>query len=404
MATNVDIINLALGSDYEDRIPKATKDNLSDVAEAIMNYEPAKNRVLTEVYNKIALTLIRSMRFTNPLEVFRGEDIRYGDTIEDLFVEIPKGYDPRSVSHDPFTKVQPSVKALYKSINSEIQYEQTITDYDFRKALRSQGGLTSLVNTIVGNMAVAGGTDDFLKIKQVIADRGLYGKIAYLGSATGTDATDAKTLLKAIKDMGSFIKFPSKLFNAMSVLNTTPVEDQVLLIQSKWLNKINIDVLTGYFNLDEGEISQRIIEVDDFNDSGIVAVLCDKKFIDYRKSLQDGGMIYNPKGTPYTNYFYNVYGLYSASMFMNAVAFVFSDPETVSVSITVTDSEGHSMAASITGSDGTVYEPTEGVFTLPADTFTVSASGYNDGYFTITNLEVSKGEALTETVILTSVS
>lgn len=394
MPSNSQIINLALGGMYEDRIPQATQDNLADVAEAILNYEPAKNAVLNEVYNKIALTLIKTMKFTNPLEVFRKEDIRFGETVEELFVELPTGYDPRTATTDPFTKQQPSVKALYKSINSEMQYEQTITDYDFRRALRAEGGLTSLVNSIVGNMAIAGGTDDYLKLKQVISDSGAYGKIVYMGAPTGTDTTDALTLLKAIKDNGSAMSFPSNRYNAKNVINTAMLEDQVLLIKNTWYNKINIDLLTGYFNLSKGEIEQRIIVVDDFNSADFVAVLCHKDFIDYRKSLQDGGMIYNPKGVPYTNHYYNVYGLYSVSLFMPAVAFSFSTAPTVAAAITASDGSSDVTDFTVTDSTGKTYSLSGGVYNLVAEMYTVSKTGYQDYTFVVTNEQVKQGQQL----------
>lgn len=398
MPNNSQIINLALGELYQDRIPQATKDNLADVAEAIMNYEPAKNAVLTEVYNKIALTIIRSMRFSNPLEIFRKEDIRYGDTVEDIFVEIPKGYDPRSVSNDPFTKMQPSVKALYKSINSEIQYEQTITDVDFRKAMRSEGGLTSLVNTIVGNMAVAGGTDDFLKLKQVMADTEVYGKVRYLGAPSGDATKDALTLLKAIKNTGSAMGFPSKAFNAMGVVNTAMLDDQVLIITAEQYNSINIDLLTGYFNLSKGEIEQRIVVVDNFNDTNISAVICHRDFLDYRKSLQDGGMIYNPKGVPYTNHFYNVYGLYSVSLFMPAVAFIFSEEPTVDTTIVAKSNTGTTLSDfTVTGNDGKTYTSP---YKLPEGTYTVAKTGYKSATFVVTRKQIKAQAAITVNVTL----
>ena len=56
--TNAELINALLGSEYSDRIPVATQTNLTDVAEKILAYAPAKNSLLQALYNKIALTII----------------------------------------------------------------------------------------------------------------------------------------------------------------------------------------------------------------------------------------------------------------------------------------------------------------------------------------------------------
>ena len=114
--TNAELINALLGSEYSDRIPVATQTNLTDVAEKILAYTPAKNSLLQALYNKIALTIIDSMEFSNPFDRFRRADINYGDTLEDIFVDIPKGYEYNAKDENPFAQVQPDVKALYHTL------------------------------------------------------------------------------------------------------------------------------------------------------------------------------------------------------------------------------------------------------------------------------------------------
>lgn len=326
--TNAEILALALGDDYGDRIPTATQNNLGDVAQAIMNYAPAKNAVLTALYNKIALTIINSMEFTNPFSRFRRSKINYGDTIEDIFVDIPEGYEYDRTNENPFGQVVPDVKALYETINKQLQYKTTIWDAEFRKALQQPYGLDTLVTRIVTALRTAAEYDDYLIGKQILANSGVYGATIYMGAETGVPSTDGKTLLEAIKAAGSAMKFPSKNYNQQGVLNSTPMERQVLIIRAGLKNQIDLDVLAGLYNLDKADITQSIIEVDDFNaDSTLAAALVDEKFLNIYPALEDGGLIYNPQALA-TNHFWNSWSVNTASLFQNAVAFRFeAEPE-----------------------------------------------------------------------------
>ena len=324
--TNAELINALLGSEYSDRIPVATQTNLTDVAEKILAYAPAKNSLLQALYNKIALTIIDSMEFSNPFDRFRRADINYGDTLEDIFVDIPKGYEYNAKDENPFTQVQPDVKALYHTINKQLQYEQTIHDAEFRRALRSPYGLDSLVTRIVNTLRVASNYDDFLIGKQILSNDDVYGKIVYLGARTDNKANDGKKLLEAIKTAGSGMKFPSREFNQQKVMDNTPMNRQVLFITANDKNTIDLDVLAGLYNLDKADITQQIIELDNFNTEGntIACALVDERFLNFHYALQDGGLIYNPKALA-TNHFWNSWSINTASLFKNAVLFKFEE-------------------------------------------------------------------------------
>lgn len=323
MVQNAKILAMALGDDYSDRIPSVTQSNLADVATAIMTYQPAKNAVLDALYNKIALTLINSMEFTNPFSRFRRSEINYGDTIEDIFVDIPEGYEYDNANTDPFGQTVPTVKALYSTINKQMQYKQTIHDAEFRKALRQPYGLDTLVTRIVNTLRTAAEYDDYLIGKQLLAQDGVYGEVVKIGVETGVASTDAKTLLDNIKQYGSALKFPSSNYNKAGIKNVTPMKRQVLVIRASLKNQIDLDVLAGLYNLSKADITQSIIEVDDFNgDSTMAAALIDERFINIYPALQDGGLIYNPQGL-YTNHFWNTWSVNTVSLFQNAICFKF---------------------------------------------------------------------------------
>lgn len=400
MATNIEILNHMSGQLYQERIPQATKQNLADIADVILSYTPLKNEVLTEVINKIAFTVIRTAEYESIFSKFRGEDILYGDTIEEIQITIPEGYDPRTVSPDPFTKVQPTVKACYHTINAEQQYMQTVTDVEFRKAVKSPNGLDSLINGIISSMTDAMMLDDDLKCLEVLSNTGVYGQIVYMGAKTGDDAKDSKTLLKAIKQTGSAMKYASNKWNFLRILKQLPMSRQILIITSEWKDKIDLDYLAGVYNLNKVEIAQRIVEVDQFiGIENAAACLIDERALMYHKALQDGGMIYNPKGVPYTNHFLNSWGVFSFSLFANSALFVFADA--TKTTLTVQSGSTPVQNYVVKDKDNRIVDIEQNVAYLSAGTYTVYAEGYKSNTFTISATEAA-APTTAKTVSLTA--
>lgn len=394
--TNAELINAIMqGASYSDRIPQATQTNLSDVADAILTYQPAKNDVLTALYNKIALTIINSMEFENPFARFRRADINYGDTLEDIFVDLPEGYEYNATDTNPFAQTTPDVKALYHTINKQLQYEQTIWDAEFRRALRSPYGLDSLVTRIVNTLNVASRVDDFLIAKEVLSQESSMGKVVYLGAETGVAATDGKTLLDAIKNASAGMKFPSRQFNQQGVMNDTPMDRQVLVINSKYKNIVDLDVLAGVYNLDKVDFKTQIIEIDGFAEDDIVAVLMDEKFLNFHYALQDGGLIYNPKALA-TNHFWNSWSINTVSLFQNAVMFRFHDL----IKLTITaGTHGSVTPTTLDVPKGSIPDVDGNEITIGKHTITATAdSGYKFGSWS----GVTDGTAINSNTTITA--
>ena len=400
--SNIEILSNINSQIYQERIPSSTQTNLEDIANTIMNYAPLKNEVLTEVINKIAFSIIRGIDYEGIFSRFRGEDIVYGDTIEEIQITMPSGYDPRTVSTDPFAKVQPSVKACYHTINSEMQYCQTVTDADFRRAVRSANGLDTLINNIIASMTSAMMLDDDLKCIEVLSNRGVYGQIVYMGAETGNSETDAKTLVTAIKNVGSAMKHASNEWNFLRILRQLPLNRQILIIRSDWKDKIDLDYLSGVYNLNKVEIAQRIVEIESFIGlDNAVACLIDERALMFHKALQDGGMMYNPKGVPYTNHFLNSWGVYSFSLFLNSALFVFADAGEITLTVqSTTDTPINDYV--VKDSDNRIMTGDNGSFTLSEGTYTVYADGYQSNTFTVSASDASSETPVAKTVSLTA--
>lgn len=302
-------------------------------------FTPAKNQVLEAIINKIVYQTVDGFGWTNPLKKFDGRPINFGETIENVFVEVPKGYTFDKDATDPFTKFVTSVKVLYASINYERQYGATIEDALFRRAVLSEYGLNDLIAEILRQLTTSKNIEEYLATIGMLNNPELYGNsTGAVGSKEFeklnvyglTEAETAKKITEKIKDIVTSFKQPSKNHNALGVLNASKPSQITILIKRVIKNTIDLDFLTGVFNLDKVGLDTRIIEVEDFrqidadgNTDGedIAFAIIDDRCWDNHVALEDGGLIYNPKGK-YTNHFMNLWKIISFKYFYNAEAVV----------------------------------------------------------------------------------
>lgn len=302
------------------------------------------NEFLSALYNKVVYSRVFRMDFTNPFKKYDGFPIKYGDTIENIFVEIPKGYKYNKNAENPFARVNPVVKALYASINYEMQYKNTIYDSLLRRACLSEYGFMNLIDTILGQLQKAVEIDEYFATIYSIARADNFADgIEELEKGANDTETGAIVTKKIVNTVSKF-KLPMTANNKAHVLNATPANRIVIVMKYDLKNLIDLDYLTGLFNLSKVGNIPEIIEVDTFQvgkpgedeqeqpitelvGDDIDFVIIDTEALDMHTALQDGGMIYNPEGK-YTNHFYNLWKLINFKTFNNARAFKLVDAET----------------------------------------------------------------------------
>ena len=299
------------------------------------SFSATANQFLQALVNKILYQSVESMDFTNPFKKFDGRPINFGDSIENIFVELPKGYAFDKDATDPFTKVVPSVKTLYASINYEMQYALTIQDSLLRRAAISEYGFMNLIDSLLASLTKSMDFDEYKATLNMLDNEDLYANGIEELTKTGDATQDAKMMTDTIINAVSAFKIPMTANNKMGVTNASRPENCLLVIKYGLLNQINLDYLTGVFNLSKVDLIKNIIEVDGFqvakpgateaDDPELVGedidfVLIDTKAFDNHVALQDGGFIYNPKGK-YTNHFVNLWKIISFKYFHNARAF-----------------------------------------------------------------------------------
>ena len=298
------------------------------------------NEFLTALYNKVIYSRVFAMDFENPFRKYEGYPIEFGDTIENIFVEVPKGYKYDKDATDPFGRVNPVVRAYYASINVQLQYETTVYDVQLRQACLNQFGFMNIIDNILAALAKAVNIDEYFQTLTLLNNEDLYvGGFEEIEKGADDTQTAAAVCEKIVDTVSSF-QHPMTSNNKAGVLQVSSPNNLIVIMKYGLKNKINMKYLTGLFNLNKVGDMPTIITCDGFQvaqDDGheglelvgedIDFIVMDTGAFDMHTALRDGGMIYNPKGL-YTNHFYNLWKIMSIKLFYNMRAFKLVDPVT----------------------------------------------------------------------------
>lgn len=364
--SSVDVLNAIRNSastNYQDYVPIATPnaETIREIGNVIMDYPNLQNEFLNALINRIGRVIITSRMYQNPWKMFKKGLLDYGETIEEVFVNIakPYQYDIEDSENTVFKRTIPDIKSAFHVLNYQEFYPVTIQDKDLRKAFLSWDGITDLIGRIVDSMYSAANLDEFLVMKYLLARNILKGQIATKDVPEAT-ASNMKDIVSTIKGVSNQMEFMSTNWNLAKVHNYSTKDKQYIIVNSQFDAAMDVEVLAAAFNMDKAEFMGHKVLVDSFgtldekrlkmlfkDDPNYVALTtAEKQALDVIPAvLVDGDWFmiydnlynfteqYNAKGM-YWNYFYHVWKTFSSSPFANACVFVPGMPSITSVTVT----------------------------------------------------------------------
>ena len=68
-------------------VPSATEDNIASIRDILFNdaYQPMLNEFVTNLINRIGLTMIKNKSFSNPLSIFKKGAVPLGTDIQEIY-------------------------------------------------------------------------------------------------------------------------------------------------------------------------------------------------------------------------------------------------------------------------------------------------------------------------------
>lgn len=381
-----DILNVIRANatyDYQSRVPVATQNNIKEVGQAISNFTATQNEFLNALINRIARVIITSKMYKNPLRRFKKGLLEYGETVEEVFVNIAKAheFDPVTAETQVFKREIPDVLSAFHKMNVQNFYKVTISQEQLRQAFLSYQGVSDLISRIVESLYSGSEFDEFLMMKQLIVERANAGDF-YAINIPIPDAANAKSIVSTIKGISNALEFMSNKYNPMGVATFTKKPDQILLVDAKFDAIIDVEVLASAFNMDKAEFMGQRVLVDDFGElTGVVAALVDADFFMVFDNMISFTENYNGEGL-YWNYFLHVWKTMSVSPFANAILFTTDEIEVDSITVSPATADilpGQSMTFTANvvatgGADKTVAWSVAGS-TSPTNATTITSDG-----------------------------
>jgi hypothetical protein len=322
MSYTVDLLNSirnGASTEYQTRVPLATRDNIAAVGFAVTTYEPTLNEFTNALVNKIAKTVVSSKMASNRLAKFKKGDLPYGKTIEELFVSMAKseGWDPTGAN--PLGRRLPDIKSIYHTENRKDVYPVTLQEDEVKGAFTSEAGVQALSEKIIESMYSGSEYDEFVIMKQLIAE--YEANFFDYGVTAITDEASARSFVKTVRKAVADLSFTSSTYNKGGVKTQSLPQDQVLIVHKDVISHVDVDVLAKAFNLGKTDFEPSIVVVDDFGDMlNTYGVLIDKDWFMVYDTLKKVATQPNAQGL-FTNYFYHVRQVMSTSLFKNAVRF-----------------------------------------------------------------------------------
>lgn len=309
--------------DYQRAIPSAVNENLEEIADAVMSSVQLQNDYVAALVNRISATRFTSRMFQNPYQKFIKGTNRFGDTIEEIYVNMANAheYNPSIAENEVYKREIPDINAVFHRRNSKIFYKNTIQYDALYASFLSDNGMRSLIGRIVDAMYGAANRDIFYCTKKLM---NAYSPYYYKVTVPAATAANADQIVTTIKGISNMLEFPSDLYNRFGVENFTEKSRQVLILRADVAAVLDVNSLAKAFNLQYADfIAGTYVTVDTFGDGldNMLGLLVDDEFFQIYTNLEKFTENYNGQGL-YWQYFLHRWMTYSVSPFSNAIAFV----------------------------------------------------------------------------------
>lgn len=377
-ASAADVVNSIrseVGGTFADQVPAAINEGqvLSDgtvatremalgtlrqIGDVITTFQPLANAFLSALVNRIGRVIINSKMYSNPWAGFKRGLLEYGETIEELFVNIVQAqdFDPETAENEVFKRKIPDVRSAFHTMNYQKFYKTTVSNDQLRQAFLSFEGISDLIGKITEALYTSANYDEYLVMKYMLCyamEHGAFHPVT-IAQPTATNSNSVVTTLKATSEK---LQFLSADYNQAGVYNHTPKGDQYFIMTADFSSIVDVETLARAFNIDKVTLMGHTVIIDQFTFTttetarlqellgtqytalttslfaDVPCVCVDRDFFMIFDNFQNMTEQYNGEGL-YWNYWLHQWKTFSTSPFANAVIFTDETPAVSAVAVT----------------------------------------------------------------------
>lgn len=383
-ASTVDILNVIRQNAslaYQNAVPTITQaTDIPKVGEVIYGTPAFANEFLNALVNRIALVRVQSATFNNPYATLKKGYLDYGESVEEIFVNIAKVFEfsQEKAEARELKQYKPDVKSAFHTMNWRVLYPVSVSDEELRMAFLSAEGVTDLIARIVDAVYTAANYDEYLLFKYMLIKAITAGGM----KPVAVNPAAATNWAKAFRGASNMLPFMKSEYNAAHVLTTTPKDRQVIFMDAQFNADFDVDVLSAAFNMDKADFMGRLHLIDDWttfdndrfevireNSDGIEAVtdaeltlmgnvkavILDEEWFQVYDNLNRFTEKFVASGLRW-NYFYHTWKTVSFSPYANAVVFCLNtattdNPASVTYVVETVDKSANAYVLSLIPQD-----------------------------------------------------
>lgn len=265
-ASTLDIMNVIrknASEEYRAKVPEVNEiDDIVKVGQIIYGTPAFANQFVNSLVNRIALVLMESATFNNPYALLKKGYIDFGETIEDIFVNIAQvvEYDPNKAKSREFARTFPDVRTAFYKMNWRVMYPLTVQNEDLKLAFLAENGVTDLITKLIDSITRAYEYDEFLLFKYLIIKAIAKGKMY----PVAVDGSDLKNYASAFKATRNKLQFMKEDYNEAHVKNNTDDTNLCVFLDADFDAQFDVNVLASAFNMDKANFIGRRFLIDDW--------------------------------------------------------------------------------------------------------------------------------------------
>ena len=343
---------------YKDRVPVATQKNIKEYGASLQKDKKLYNEFVECLSGRIGLTIVGSQDFTNPLKRFKKGLLRFGDTIQDIFVDIATAegvFDPTGAN--PLGRRKDDVVCYYHKVDRKDKYVKSISRPQLLGAFTSAEKIGDFISAQMNALYAGAEYDEYLATIELLGQfKPFMQEYAVPDVMTTISTSNLTGLVKTLKKAKSDLKFMSRKHNYTGVMKKSD-KDVTLVIRKDVYAELDVEVLAAAFNMEKTEFIGKVLEVENFGSldnfaldgnfampstKNVVAMLVDDNLVQIYDQLQEMATIYNPDGL-FENYFYHIWQVLSCRKFENAVVFTTSPNVVIDVKSGTTSKVGYGL-------------------------------------------------------------
>lgn len=306
----------------DNRIPDQIAGDIAEIGERIMTFSPTRNNFMSALWGLMIQGKIYSTIFKSPLGILKQDPMRYGETEEEIFVNLIKGYafDEFAGVNVLFGYYNDQVMAAFHTITPPIQYAMTLTFQNMRKAFPDEFGIRNLIQSKVQTMFSSAQYDEYLNTRAVLESAYAAGNVYAINVPSALTQENAENLTIMMKTYISMMHFPQPEYNLAGATSSS-VDGGIFYMTTPDVDAfLDVKVLATAFHDGRVSLNANKIIVDKFTNPAIKAALFDLRWFKIRDNFEVTSESQNGAALSW-NYFLTNSAMYSYSPFFTMIVF-----------------------------------------------------------------------------------